>query len=271
MRAILLGLVCMWLLLTAPRAAAQTAFPCTNGNCLTVGPSSKPQGWIVGEIRAFAFGGDSKLLIEQMAQNGWVECAGQSAIRADFSELWRVIGTDWGNLDQNTFLLPDLRGLFVRGWQHEKSVPPDPATHMPPYTGDIDVSYRKSPRPEAGDAGGNSGATGDHVGSVQAENVGQHSHPFSYNAAPHDIQPAYDPGNREHLTTSQNAVNTTTGLYPSGESGPIEDHPSNAFVMYFIYVGKPAQVIEATPEEKKKGPLVTDRIECKKQSGKCML
>src|SRR5437879_4081743 len=81
----------------ATDAVAQTPFPCPdNASCVTV----SAQGWIVREIRALAFGGDSKKAIDQLAQQGWVECAGQSAIRKDFDELWRVTGTDWGSADK---------------------------------------------------------------------------------------------------------------------------------------------------------------------------
>jgi hypothetical protein len=175
-----------------------------------------------------------------MANNGWVECAGQTAPRDQFDELWRVIGTNWGALDKFTFLLPDLRGEFIRGWQHGKTLPPDQSTHVPPYTGDIDVSRRVMPRPEAFNAGGNGGQTGDHVGSMQAANVGPHE--------------------------------GDTNNFPSGDESQnmIEDHPSNSYMMYFIYVGKPAQVIAGTPATIANTKLATDRIECyKKSDGKC--
>jgi microcystin-dependent protein len=214
-----------------------------------------------------------------MAQTGWVECAGQSAIRKDFDELWRVIGTNWGSLEKNTFLLPDLRGVFIRGWQHGKTPPPDLSTHVPPYTGDIDVGYREIPRPEAKNVGGSGGSevngtfVADHVGSVQAANVGLHPHHFTYNGAS-DVAVHYDSNqnNTDHLAKAAPNTPADTEAFPVGDPTKIqnEDHPSNAYVMYFIYVGKPAKVIEISAELKKKGPLNTDTLECyKTSSGTC--
>jgi Phage Tail Collar Domain len=258
--------------LAGTHLSAQSPFPCT-ANCLSV--TGKPQGWIVGEIRSFAFGGDSAVLLDQMANNGWVECAGQSAIRKDFDELWRAIGTNWGSLEPNSFLLPDLRGVFIRGWQHGKTPPPDQATHVPPYTGDVDVNYRLVPRPEAANAGGVGGSVvngafeKDHVGSVQAGGVGQHAHQFSYTSPVRvNVHYASDQGNTDAHADVGSGIGTTNNYPPDATNG-IEDHPSNAYVMYFIYVGKPAKVIELEPAAKLKGPLNTNTLECYKKSGKC--
>jgi hypothetical protein len=89
-------------------ALAQTPFPCkitvANPTCLTIGPTQRPQGWIVGEIKTFAVGADSRDLIDQLAKQGWVEAAGQSAIRKDFDELWKIAGTSWGSADKRSVL-----------------------------------------------------------------------------------------------------------------------------------------------------------------------
>ena len=56
-------------------AVAQSQFPCNapGSTCLTVVPNQQPAGWIVGEIRTFAFGADSRQLINELAAKGWVE------------------------------------------------------------------------------------------------------------------------------------------------------------------------------------------------------
>lgn len=56
---------------------------------------------------------------------GWMECAGQELSREEYPELFNVIGTVFGEGDGlTTFHLPDLRGEFVRGWDHDRGVDP---------------------------------------------------------------------------------------------------------------------------------------------------
>lgn len=55
--------------------------------------------------------------------SGWLECDGSSVSRTTYSQLFSAIGTDYGSGDgSTTFNLPDLRGEFVRGWDHGKGV-----------------------------------------------------------------------------------------------------------------------------------------------------
>src|SRR6266849_3457281 len=62
--------ICAAVVCLSAVALAQTPFPCkittTNKTCLTVGPlpPQNPQGWIVGEIKTFAVGTDSKDLMD---------------------------------------------------------------------------------------------------------------------------------------------------------------------------------------------------------------
>lgn len=55
------------------------------------------------------------------APTGWLECDGAAVSRTTYAALFAVIGTTWGAGDgSTTFTLPDLRGEFVRGWDHGK-------------------------------------------------------------------------------------------------------------------------------------------------------
>lgn len=50
------------------------------------------------------------------APDGWLLCQGQAVSRTDYSELFSVIGTNFGGGDgSTTFNVPDLRGEFLRG------------------------------------------------------------------------------------------------------------------------------------------------------------
>ena len=56
----------------------------------------------IGEIRAFGF---------QFAPIGWFDCAGQQVSIRQYTALYTIIGSYYGNSDGQTyFTLPDLRG-----------------------------------------------------------------------------------------------------------------------------------------------------------------
>jgi len=60
-----------------------------------------------------------------MPPTGWLECDGMAISRTMYAALFSVIGTTYGAGDgQATFNLPDLRGEFVRGWDHLRGVDP---------------------------------------------------------------------------------------------------------------------------------------------------
>ena len=57
------------------------------------------------------------------APAGWLECNGDAVSRTTYSALFSVIGTTYGSGNgTTTFNLPDLRGEFIRGWDHGRGV-----------------------------------------------------------------------------------------------------------------------------------------------------
>jgi hypothetical protein len=55
------------------------------------------------------------------APSGWLECDGSAVSRTTYATLFALIGTTHGTGDgSTTFNVPDLRGEFVRGWDHGK-------------------------------------------------------------------------------------------------------------------------------------------------------
>ena len=76
----------------------------------------------VGTIIAYA--GDSSTI--HFAS--WRLCDGTEISRDDYRELFDVIGTSWGPGDgEQTFALPDLRGVFLRGTDYGADKDPDVA------------------------------------------------------------------------------------------------------------------------------------------------
>lgn len=54
---------------------------------------------------------------------GWLECDGAAVSRTTYANLFAVIATKWGaGNGTTTFNLPDLRGEFVRGWDHGRGI-----------------------------------------------------------------------------------------------------------------------------------------------------
>lgn len=64
----------------------------------------------IGTIQAFAF---------NEIPNGWLLCDGTPVKKRDYPKLFEKIGYTYGNIDPNTFRLPDLRGRFIRGWDKD--------------------------------------------------------------------------------------------------------------------------------------------------------
>jgi microcystin-dependent protein len=80
------------------------------GGRLPAGLGEVPPGTIL------AFGGTTP-------PGGYLECDGAALSRTTYSTLFSVIGTAFGAGDgSTTFNLPDLRGEFVRGWDHGRGV-----------------------------------------------------------------------------------------------------------------------------------------------------
>lgn len=55
--------------------------------------------------------------------SGWLFCHGQAVSRVTYARLFALLGLTWGAGDgSTTFNLPDLRGMFVRGWDNGRGV-----------------------------------------------------------------------------------------------------------------------------------------------------
>jgi hypothetical protein len=80
-----------------------------------------------GDIRSSLFTGMVSYFATQTPPQGWLVCNGASVSRSTYSDLFNVIGTTYGNgFSTNTFRVPDLRGLFIRGWNDaiDETLPP---------------------------------------------------------------------------------------------------------------------------------------------------
>jgi Phage Tail Collar Domain len=211
------------------------SYTCNTAPCF----KSSAQGWIVGEIRAFAFGASGKdEMTKELLANGWVECAGQTVSRsAPFDQLFRAIGNSWGSGDGHLdFYLPDLRGQTLRAWNHTGSQMQNPAFGGDPDATNLNV--RTPPRPEIPPPG-TQGNSGDNVGSIEAGMVGDHVHS--------PVLPGYGAenmhneefGNGKYMPVNENKPFDSGGV----KGSPKENRVNNAYVMYAIYVGAPVTTV----------------------------
>ena len=53
---------------------------------------------------------------------GWLECDGSNVLISDYPNLFLAIGCSFGCVLAPYFVLPDLRGYFVRGWSNTSSL-----------------------------------------------------------------------------------------------------------------------------------------------------
>jgi microcystin-dependent protein len=58
------------------------------------------------------------------APTSYLECSGGVVAISDYTDLWYVIGTTYntGGEGAGNFRLPDLRGEFIRGWDHGRNI-----------------------------------------------------------------------------------------------------------------------------------------------------
>ncbi len=138
--------------------------------------------------------------------DGYIECDGSSLSRTDYADLFAIIGTSYGFLNDGVFNVPDFRGEFLRGWSHGSNNDPD-----------------ASSRNDRGD-----GLTGDNVGTLQGSVVKAHQHRHGRYVGGHPGYSLDDPGqNNALLDDGYNNEWTET-------TGSVESRPRNVNVMWVI-------------------------------------
>jgi microcystin-dependent protein len=134
---------------------------------------------------------------------GFLLCNGASVSRTTYAALFDVIGTAFGTASGTTFNLPDFQGRFLRGRDNSAGRDPDASSRTAQNTG---------------------GATGDNVGSVQADAFQYHIHKgrFAKNGSP-VFGDSYALSYASASAYSQNFYNT---LYKSEENGNYGSEPN---------------------------------------------
>jgi microcystin-dependent protein len=92
----------------------------------------------IGEIRPFAFG---------YQPSGWIQCNGQILDLRQFQALGSLLGNTFGgNVQQNTFGVPNLQGVAVMGLGTGANPPLTPRTYAT-YAGSESVTLATQQMP----------------------------------------------------------------------------------------------------------------------------
>ena len=102
--------------------------------------------------------GDIKASVISTNHDNWILCDGQELLRSEYSDLFELIGTGFGQGDGvTTFNVPDYRGKFLRGLggNSASDIYTPQAESLPDHTHPINVSDYGHP-----DGGADSSETG---------------------------------------------------------------------------------------------------------------
>lgn len=130
---------------------------------------------------------------------GWLECDGKAYLKTQYPGLSDAIGTAFGG-NTTHFNVPDLRGNFIRGWDHGAGRDPDAASRTTLATG---------------------GAIGNLIGSYQDDELESHAH-------------SYYRGASSTSGTGSTALNTEGSSTTGAAGGSSETRPKNVYLMYII-------------------------------------
>jgi microcystin-dependent protein len=157
-------------LTNAISSAANTAY----SNAVSYANQVLPSGSIT------AFAGNT-------APNSWFECDGSAKSRSTYSTLFAVIGTLYGAGDgSTTFNLPDLRGEFIRGWDHGRGV--DSGRTLGSFQDESFKAHTHS---------GTTSSAGSHTHTATADVQGNHAHGVNDPGHAHSVS---DPGHAHSIS-----------------------------------------------------------------------
>jgi len=136
------------------------------------------------------------------APTGFLVCNGASVSRTTYADLFAVCSTRFGAVNGTSFNIPDFRGAFLRGWDNGAGIDPDAASRTATSFG---------------------GATGDNIGTEQADAFESHSHSIAALG-----------GLNSASVVSTSTQSTVPTSIDTDETGGNETRPFNIAVNYII-------------------------------------
>ena len=171
---------------------------------IDAGTGGAATGVPVGMVMAYA---------AATAPTGWSECDGTTLSRVTEAALFAVIGTTYGaGNGSTTFNKPDLRGEFIRGWDHGRGV--DTGRAIGTAQGSQNLAHTHTGTAAAAGAHGHTGTTSfagshSHTGSAAAAGAHAHTAPVYQTASSGDASDRFavaGPFTAQTGTASTNAV-----------------------------------------------------------------
>lgn len=173
------------------------------------------------------------------APSGWLKCNGAAISRTTYASLFAAIGTTWGaGNGSTTFNVPDLRGLFLRGWADDQGTYDN---------GRAFASLQTSDNKSHNHNGATGGQSQNHTHTGYTDTQGWHTHGLKMNSgdngagglqaagnARHDTYQSDGAGNHTHNVTTYGAsVDHTHAIASSGGS---ESRPVNKAALVIIKI-----------------------------------
>jgi microcystin-dependent protein len=149
--------------------------------------------------------------------NGWLLCDGRNLSETKYEKLFEVLLDHWGQSGEKVFVLPDLRGKFLRGVTDDSNIDPDCKER---YNLNQDGVRRV--------------ATG--VGSYQDDAIEKHSHALGAGSADSTAMAQNNhPGHAQRLAHFNSDNYNKGARKKSHEYGEaLETRPKNAYVYWII-------------------------------------
>lgn len=145
---------------------------------------------------------------------GWLVCDGAAVSRAVYSSLFSNIGVLWGAGDgSTTFNVPDLRGVFTRGWDNGRGL--DPGRAFASYQADTYASHNHG----VNDPG--------HSHTFKDNSVG------GYNGSNSNTGTGRNYGFNTPTPPDESTTTNVTGIVIAA-SGDTETRPKNIALLYCI-------------------------------------
>jgi microcystin-dependent protein len=173
---------------------------------------------------------------------GYLICDGTEVLKTSYPALYAAIGGIWGENGAN-FNLPDMRGMFLRGFANVSDEDPDKGTRIARNPGGASGN-------KVGSFQDNQNQTHQHTGTTAGE--GNHAHTYqdvfhseTAGTLPAGATSESNPGNLGANGSDADNVGFQKGRVTSGSgahshtittnsSGGTESRPKNVYVLYLI-------------------------------------
>ncbi len=160
----------------------------------------------------------------------WQLCDGSSLSRKDYADLFTILGTTYGNNDDTTFKIPDMRGCFVAGRGANNYT----ALNQKGGTNSVTLSVNEMPKHN------HDTATSITDGNVTTTQNGEHTHSYTKPTKDNTKVGTYDGGNVRSIessnTGSAGSHTHTVPLKARGAGNAHENRPPFIVLNYIIKI-----------------------------------